>query len=110
QTDIIVLRAFAGGQRNGSHVLSLPAIQPVELALLVIGRAKLGAALRALEICEENPLIGVAGEELAVLIGTQCLRRRRRGGSRSGTSRRRSAAWVGPVPKLVAIRDVGGRR
>src|SRR3954471_20611633 len=54
QTDIVVLRALTCGQWNGDHVLGLPAIKPVELALPVIGRTELGAAIRALEIGEEN--------------------------------------------------------
>src|SRR3954449_3546479 len=66
QTDIVVLRAFTCRQWNGDHVLGLPAVEPVELALPVIGRAELSAAIRALEISEENPLIGVAGKKLAV--------------------------------------------
>ena len=103
QTDIIVLRAFTCRQRNGDHVLGLPAIQPVELALPVIGRAELGAAIRALEIGEENPLIGVAGEELAVLIGTQCLRRRRRGDARLGARRGRTATGAERDAKIVPV-------
>src|SRR4029078_1028312 len=66
QVDIVVLRALACRQRNGNHVLGLSAIEPIELALPVVGRTEPGAAVRALEICEEHPLVGVAGEELAV--------------------------------------------
>src|SRR6185295_14667172 len=56
QADIVVLRALTCRQRNGDHVLGLPAIESVELALPVIGRTEFGAAIPAFEIGEEHPL------------------------------------------------------
>ena len=102
--DIVVLRAFAGWQRNRNHVLGLAAIKPIELALPVIGRAEPGAAIAAFEIGEENPLVGVAGEELAVPLGAQRLRRRRRGNPRPGACRRRAAAGTRLDAKVVVER------
>jgi nucleoside-diphosphate-sugar epimerase len=61
-------------------------------------------AVRALEICEEHPLVGVAGEELAVPLEAQRLRRRGRSNARDGTFRRRAAAGTGLDAKIVAER------
>src|SRR5262249_47282531 len=75
KTRIVLLRAFARRQRNRDHVLGLAAVQSIELALSIIRGAKQSTASRALEIGEENPRVRVTGEECAVAVGTQCLRR-----------------------------------
>jgi len=70
----------------------LPAVESIELALAIIGRTKQSTAFRALEIREENPRVRIAGNKCAVTVGSQCLRRGRRGNASFGICGRCAAA------------------
>src|SRR5260221_14006415 len=84
KTCIALLGASARRQWNRDHVLGLPAVKSIKLALSIIGTTKQSTAFRALEVREENPRLRITGNKCAMAAGTECLRRRRRGDASFG--------------------------
>src|SRR5258707_3480263 len=82
KTCIALLGASARRQWNRDHVLGLPAVESIKLALSIIGTTKQSTAFRALEVREEK--VRITGNKCAMTVGTECLRRGRRGDASLG--------------------------
>src|SRR5258708_32715865 len=92
KTCIALLGASARRQWNRDHVLGLPAVESIKLALSIIGTTKQSTTFRALEVREENPRVRITGNKRAMTVGAECLRRGRRGDAWFGICGGRAAA------------------
>src|SRR5260370_23349148 len=92
KTCIALLGASARRQWNRDHVLGLPAVESSKLALSIIGTTKQSTAFRTLEVREENPRVRITGNKCAMTVGTEYLRRRRRGDASLGVCGGHAAA------------------
>ena len=106
KADVVFLRALARLQWQIEHVLGLAAVKSVELALPIIAPAEHGAAIRALEIGEENPRLRVAGNKIGVLLGVQRFCRGRGRNARLGVCCRYAAAGTSSDIVIVGTQIV----
>src|SRR5258708_10925359 len=102
KTCIALLGASARRQWNRDHVLGLPAVESIKLALSIIGTTKQSTTFRALEVREENPRVRITGNKRAMTVGAECLRRGRRGDAWFGICGGRAPAKTKLTPPLIS--------